>query len=150
MHPQYAVSSKYIRSSTMICYEIFAYGRLSQSFLHQSPHDAVKPESLMGLSIIINGKSYKPLKYYLYRALKVLNLEIGEGLSSLPVAFGLGDGHGGKYMISPDRASVSMLYVGLGASRVGLRGPPPYKRIHQLPLTLEMHSKQAELALVKR
>lgn len=147
MHPQYAVSSKYIRSSTMTCYEIFAYGRLSQSFLHQSPHDAVKPESLMGLSIIINGKSYKPLKYYLYRALKVLNLEIGEGLSSLPVAFGLGDGHGGKFI---DRASLSMLYVGLGASMVGLRGPPPYKRIHQLPLTLEMHSKQAELALVKR
>lgn len=75
MHPQYAVSSKYIRSSTMICYEIFAYGRLSQSFLHQSPHDAVKPESLTAPKNFSKLSLFDRVLYHTANLSKPLNFD---------------------------------------------------------------------------
>ena len=71
----------------------------------------MKLESFMDLPITINGTKYKQLRYYLDRASEFLDPEPERSLSSLPVAFGLGDGHGGNVMVSLDQALPSILYV---------------------------------------
>ena len=52
--------------------------------------------------LIINGVTYPPLRYHFDRATNILDPNRQGGLSDLPVAFGLGDGHGGNLMVTED------------------------------------------------
>lgn len=64
----------------------------------------------------INGVSH-PLRYYLDRAEAILDPYMPGGVKDLPVAFGLGDGHGGNLMVAYD-LSPDILYVDYNISGV--------------------------------
>jgi hypothetical protein len=87
------------------------YENSSSGFMDRGSDDSIKLESFMDLPVTINGTRYKQLRYYLDRASEVLDPGPGRNLDSLPVAFGLGDGHGGNVMVSGDQASPLILYV---------------------------------------
>lgn len=55
---------------------------------------------MLNLPLIINGEKHNPLRYHLDRARDTLNPRESGILSSLPIVFGLGDGHGGNIMVT--------------------------------------------------
>ncbi|KAF2744333.1 hypothetical protein M011DRAFT_460900 [Sporormia fimetaria CBS 119925] len=71
----------------------------------------VRTSDFLNMPLTINGTKYHPLRYYLDRAKDVLDPSAPGGLSSLPEAFGLGDGHGGNVMVTEDHASPKMIYL---------------------------------------
>jgi len=68
-------------------------------------------ETFLDSPLVINGQSHQSLRHHLNRASQVLDPEKVRGLSSLPIAFGFGDGHGGNVMVSSASSPPSMLYV---------------------------------------
>jgi hypothetical protein len=63
---------------------------------------ALATSDVLNTPLIINGVTYHPLRHYLDRATDILDPSTQGGLSDLPIAFGLGDGHGGNLMVTED------------------------------------------------
>ena len=87
------------------------YGTCSFSFLDGTLRCCMPFEEVLDIPISINGQSHGTLRHQLDRATLLLDPHRAEGLQSLPIAFGFGDGHGGNVMVSLDMDSPSLLYV---------------------------------------
>jgi len=87
------------------------YGGDRPSFLQHTAHAAMNLETFLDSPLVINGQSHQSLRHHLNRASQVLDPEKVRGLSSLPIAFGFGDRHGGNVMVSSASSPPSMLYV---------------------------------------
>lgn len=73
--------------------------------------------AFLELPLVINGVSRGPLRYYLDHARRVLDPRESGVLSTLPVAFGLGDGHGGNLMVTQENTP-HMMYIDYEVSGV--------------------------------
>jgi hypothetical protein len=73
--------------------------------------EKVNTLDFLNMPLRINGTTYSPLRYYLDQAKRVLDPSTPGCLSSLPEAFGLGDGHGGNVMVTEDHVSPRILYL---------------------------------------
>ena len=87
------------------------YGDHKTKFLQELSPQPIDFAKLLDLSWIINGKRFGSLRHYLRLATDVLDPVMADGISSLPFAFGLGDGHGGNLMVSPDCSPSEVLYI---------------------------------------
>jgi hypothetical protein len=78
-----------------------------------SPKQDFTTGDFMNAPLIINGVTYPPLRHHFDRATDLLDPYKEGGLSSLPVAFGLGDGHGGNLMVTEDinGSSARAMYI---------------------------------------
>ncbi|KAJ2903744.1 hypothetical protein MKZ38_009396 [Zalerion maritima] len=70
----------------------------------------VSISDIVNMPLVINGASHPPLRHYLDRAEAILNPHTPGGVRDLPVAFGLGDGHGGNLMVAHD-SYPDILYI---------------------------------------
>ncbi|KAJ5559812.1 hypothetical protein N7513_002211 [Penicillium frequentans] len=66
----------------------------------QTPKPDFTTTDFWNTPLIINGITYPPLRYHFDRATDLLDPTKAGGLADLPVAFGLGDGHGGNIMVA--------------------------------------------------
>ena len=73
--------------------------------------DGISLDAILDLPLVINGKEFQTLRHYLQRAEHVLNPKRRSGLKSLPITFGLGDGHGGNVMISDSQKPSTITYI---------------------------------------
>ncbi|RYP65401.1 hypothetical protein DL769_006323 [Monosporascus sp. CRB-8-3] len=71
--------------------------------------------SFLNTGVNINGRTYPALSTYLARARQLLSRENGL-LEEIPVAFGLGDGHGGNLMTTEAGAHGPLLFIDYEAS----------------------------------
>ncbi|KUL90838.1 hypothetical protein ZTR_00789 [Talaromyces verruculosus] len=65
----------------------------------------------LDMGVHINGVACESLRSIFGRAMEILNPHSATGLSSLPVAFGLGDSHGGNIMINPDNFPKGYIHI---------------------------------------
>lgn len=96
-------------------------GRLKEFYSEARWNDledrSVSISDMVGIPLAINGVSHPPLRYYLDRAEAILNPHMPGGVKDLPVAFGLGDGHGGNLMVAHG-PSPDLLYIDYEVSGV--------------------------------
>ncbi|KAF4971259.1 hypothetical protein FSARC_1881 [Fusarium sarcochroum] len=72
---------------------------------------AISVLDFMKIPLTINSESYLPLEHYLNQAREALDPQIVGGLEDLPVAFGLGDGHGGNLMVNPHGKPTDFMHI---------------------------------------
>ena len=87
------------------------YGAHSPRLLQCLTPGGMSIEHFLDLALIINGRDYQNLRHHLSSAMHVLDPRKPNGLSSLPVAFGFGDGHGGNVMVSLGNNPAKILYL---------------------------------------
>lgn len=87
------------------------YAASDPSFL-RGVGQTISLDKFLMLPIHINSRSYNPLRTHLARAQVLLNPG-AEHFSAFPVAFGLGDGHGGNTMVTDmeDAAAPQLKYI---------------------------------------
>ncbi|KOS20768.1 hypothetical protein ESCO_004370 [Escovopsis weberi] len=69
---------------------------------------------LLNATLVINGVSHPPLRHYLDRAQELLNPHLAGSqatLASLPIAIGLGDGHGGNVMVVEGKSPAAFIHI---------------------------------------
>jgi hypothetical protein len=74
-------------------------------------HQIATLSGFLDMQVHINGVAYASLRSIFDNALAILDPHSATGLSSLPVAFGLGDSHGGNIMISPDNFPEGYIHI---------------------------------------
>ena len=87
------------------------YGACSPGSLESIAKGCITLEKVLEVPISINGQSYGSLRHHFDRAKYILDPRRPTGLSSLPCAFGFGDGHGGNVMVTLSSDTPSLLYV---------------------------------------
>ena len=87
------------------------YGDQKPDLLRQISPGPMHFAEFLDLPWIINGERFGSLRHYLDLGREALDPVIVDGISSLPLAFGLGDGHGGNLMVSPGRPLSDLLYI---------------------------------------
>ncbi|OAL68878.1 hypothetical protein A7D00_7133 [Trichophyton violaceum] len=72
---------------------------------------ATSVSHFLSTPLIINGALHLPLRHYLDHAQHILSPHARGGLESLPIAFGLGDGHGGNIMVNKDNFPAKFIHI---------------------------------------
>ncbi|EZF78364.1 hypothetical protein H105_00617 [Trichophyton soudanense CBS 452.61] len=72
---------------------------------------ATSVSHFLSTPLIINGALHLPLRHYLDHAQHILSPHARGGLESLPIAFGLGDGHGGNVMVNKDNFPAKFIHI---------------------------------------
>lgn len=92
-----------VRNNTRL-HQFYSHGA---TFLDLSSGGKLSLEEFLDKSLRINGIHYSPLRTYLTKAKTFLHPE-AKHFTSVPLAFGLGDGHGGNLMVGDPSAGVTV------------------------------------------